>query len=130
MKPVSKKIIFFYCLPQFAVGLFTVMLNNYLIYFYQPSDKSGIPTLITQGVVVLGILTVIGFIKALGHIIDAVTDPLVAGISDKCKSKSGRRIPFMKWSAIPFGLSALLIYCAPSQTPGILNGVWLAVFIW
>ena len=78
IKKVSKKIILAYCIPQFAVGLFTAMISNYLLYFYQPSKESGIPTLITQGVVVLGILTFIGFVKAVGHIIDAVTDPLVA----------------------------------------------------
>lgn len=65
------------CLPQFAVGLFTTMLNNYLIYFYQPSRESGIPELIPQGRIVLRILTVIGMIKAIGHIIDAVTVPFI-----------------------------------------------------
>lgn len=76
------------CLPQFAVGLFTTMLNNYLIYFYQPSKESGIPNLIPQGRIVLGVLTVIGLIKAVGHIIDAVTDPLIAAGSDKSKTKT------------------------------------------
>ncbi len=130
MKTVTNKTVLYYCAPQFAVGLFTTMINNYLIYFYQPSAASGLPTLIVQGTVLLGILTVIGFIKAIGHVLDAVTDPLVAGMSDKCKSKHGRRIPFMQVSAIPFGLCALLIFCAPSSVPGLLNSVWLAVFIW
>lgn len=130
MKSVTKKLIILYCLPQFAVGLFTTMLNNYLIYFYQPSKASGIPTLITQGYVFLGVLTVIGFIKAVGHVIDAVTDPLIAGISDKSKNKNGRRIPFMKYSAIPFGICALLIFCTPTSSPSMLNNIWVAVFIW
>lgn len=129
MKKVTKKTIISYCLPQFAVGLFTTMLNNYLIYFYQPTEKSGLPTLITQGYVVFGILTVIGLIKAIGHVVDAVSDPVIAGISDKCKHKDGRRIPFMKWSAIPFALSALLIFWSPS-TNFVFNNIWLAVFIW
>lgn len=130
MKQISNKQIWFYCAPQFAVGLFTAMVNNYLIYFYQPSDKSGIPTLITQGTVFLGILTVIGLVKAVGHVIDALTDPLVANLSDKSKNKKGRRIPYMKRFAVPFGLSALLIFCAPQSTPGIVNNIWIAVFIW
>ncbi|MGN0486827.1 MAG: MFS transporter [Acutalibacteraceae bacterium] len=130
MKTVTKKTIVNFCLPQFAVGLFTTMLNNYLIYFYQPSTASGLPTLITQGYVFLGVLTVIGFIKAAGHVIDAVTDPVVAGISDKCKSKNGRRIPFMKWFAVPFGVSALMIFCAPASAPGALNNIWIALWIW
>lgn len=129
MKEVSKKTIIVFCLPQFAVGLFTTMLNNYLIYFYQPTEASGLPVLITQGYVFAGVLTVIGLIKAVGHIIDAVSDPVVAGISDKSKNKNGRRIPFMKWFAVPFALSALLIFWSPSANP-VFNNIWLAVFIW
>lgn len=129
MKEVSKRTIIVYCLPQFAVGLFTTMLNNYLIYFYQPTAASGLPTLISQGYVFAGMLTVIGLIKAIGHIIDAVSDPVVAGISDKCKNKNGRRIPFMKWFSVPFALSALLIFWSPSQNL-MFNNIWLAVFIW
>lgn len=86
MKTVDNSIIVAYCLPQFAVGLFSVMIANYLIYFYQPSQVSGLPTLITQGVVILGLLTVMGFVKAVGHVFDAVTDPLVASLSDKAKT--------------------------------------------
>lgn len=77
MRKVDTSLIVRLCLPQFAVGLFTTMLNNYLIYFYQPSKASGIPDLIPQGRLVLGVLTIIGMIKAVGHIIDAVTDPLI-----------------------------------------------------
>lgn len=75
MKKITRRSIVLYCLPLFAVGLFTTMLNNYLIYFYQPTAASGLPALITQGYVFAGVLTVIGLIKALGHIIDAVPIP-------------------------------------------------------
>lgn len=129
-KQIKTQTIIAYCLPQFAVGLFTTMINNYLLYFYQPSKESGIPTLITQGIVFLGIFTVIGLIKAVGHLLDAITDPIVAGISDKSKNKNGRRIPFMKRYAVPFGLTALLIFCAPQSHPGMINNIWIAVFIW
>lgn len=129
MKEVSGKTVINFCLPQFAVGLFTTMLNNYLIYFYQPTEASGLPVLITQGYVFLGILTVIGLIKAIGHIVDAFSDPIVAGLSDKCNHKGGRRIPFMKWFSVPFACSALLIFWSPSENP-IFNNIWIAVFIW
>lgn len=129
MKKVTQSTIIIYCLPMFAVGLFTTMLNNYLIYFYQPTEKSGLPTLITQGYVFAGILTVIGLIKAVGHVIDAISDPLVAGLSDKSTLKNGRRIPFMRVFAVPFAVSALLIFWSPSTNPAF-NNVWLAVFIW
>ena len=89
MRKVDTSLIVRLRLPQFAVGLFTTMLNNYLIYFYQPSKASGIPDLIPQGRLVLGGLTIIGMIKAVGHIIVAVTDPLIAAGSDK-SHKDGR----------------------------------------
>ena len=130
MKKVDKALIGRLCLPQFAVGLFTTMLNNYLIYFYQPSKESGIPNLIPQGRIVLGVLTIIGMIKAVGHIIDAVTDPLIAASSDKSKHKDGRRIPLMKKAAIPFGLCALLIFFVPMGYVSNINAVWIAIFMW
>ena len=49
----------------------------------------------------LFITTIIGLITAIGRVFDAVTDPLVGNWSDNLKSKLGRRIPFMRWSAIP-----------------------------
>lgn len=130
MKKVNTALIVRLCLPQFAVGLFTTMLNNYLIYFYQPSKESGLPNLIPQGRIVLGILTIIGTIKAIGHIIDAVTDPLIASCSDKSQNKEGRRIPLMKKAAIPFGLCALFIFFVPIQYVNSLNAIWIAVFMW
>lgn len=106
------------------------MLNNYLIYFYQPSKESGIPNLIPQGRIVLGILTIIGLIKAIGHIIDAVTDPLIASCSDKSRHPDGRWIPLMKKAAIPFGLCALLMFFVPLGKVSGLNAVWIAAFMW
>lgn len=130
MKKVNTSLIVRLCLPQFAVGFFTTMLNNYLIYFYQPSKESGIPNLIPQGRIILGVLTVIGLIKAVGHIIDAVTDPLIAASSDKSKNKNGRRIPMMQKAAIPFGLCALLMFFGPMNSVSMLNAVWIAAFMW
>lgn len=130
MKKIDTSLIVRLCLPQFAVGLFTTMLNNYLIYFYQPSKEPGIPNLIPQGRIVLGILTIIGLIKAIGHIIDAVTDPLIASCSDKSKLPDGRRIPLMKKAAIPFGLCALLMFFVPLGKVSGLNAVWIAAFMW
>lgn len=130
IKDVKNKIVITYCIPYFAKGIFTVMISNYLVYFYQPSEQSGLPIIIVQGVVFLGILTVIGVIKAIGDILDIFTDPIVASISDKCTHKDGRRIPFMKYSAIPYAICAFMIFCAPSNAPSVLNNIWIAIFIW
>ncbi|SDI10447.1 hypothetical protein SAMN05421804_101692 [Proteiniclasticum ruminis] len=45
--------------------------------------ESGHRVYISQGVAVLGVFTLIGAISALGRIIDAVTDPIIASLSDR-----------------------------------------------
>lgn len=118
------------CLSDFAKGIFTGMIANYLIYFFLPTSESGLEIRISQGYVLFGFLTIIGLVKAIGHVIDAITDPLIAHWSDKSTHKKGRRIPFMRYAAIPYGLSAFLIFCPPMQGQHFINDIWTAVFIW
>ncbi|MEG2002688.1 MAG: MFS transporter [Clostridia bacterium] len=129
-KLFGNKELMIYCASDFGKGIFGGMITNYLIYFYQPTIASGLPLFITQGLVFFGFLTMIGLIKATGHIFDAITDPIIAHLSDKCKHKSGRRMIFMKWSAIPYGLCALLVFFPPMQGVNVINNIWVGVFMW
>jgi len=53
-----------------------------------------------------------GTIASAGILWDAISDPLVGIWSDNLKPKAGegRRRPFLKWVAIPFGLSIWLMF--------------------
>lgn len=128
MKTLPKRKMYRYCLADIAKGLFNGMIGNYLLYFFQPTVKSGLPTLIPQNKL-LGFITIMALITALGKIVDAVTDPLVASLSDKCTHKDGRRMPFMKYAAIPYALSVLLIFYAPFQQGSVANAVWVGIFL-
>jgi len=44
---------------------------------------------------------------------DAINDPLVGILSDRIRSKWGRRRPFLLWFAIPFGLGFVILWWAP-----------------
>lgn len=100
MKKLTTAKIWQFAAGQFGWAMLSGIISNWLVYFYQP-DKTAISqgqtVFIPQGLVVLGIFTIIGGITAFGRIFDAFTDPMIASWSDRCTSKNGRRIPFLKW---------------------------------
>jgi len=49
-----------------------------------------------------------------GIIWDAVNDPLIGMLSDRLRTKWGRRRPFLLWFAFPFGLSFVILWTAPN----------------
>jgi GPH family glycoside/pentoside/hexuronide:cation symporter len=70
-------------------------------------------------------MDVIGLTPALVAIIlfvgrswDYINDPIVGHLSDRTRSRWGRRRPFLLFGAIPFGLSFVLLWLSPnlSQT--------------
>lgn len=125
---LPKRKMYRYCLADIAKGLFNGMIGNYLLYFFQPTETSGLPVLLPQNKL-LGFVTVMALLTGIGKMIDAVTDPLVASLSDKCTHKDGRRMPFLRYAAIPYALSVLLIFYAPFQTGSIANAVWVGFFL-
>ena len=127
-KALPKRKMYRYCLADIAKGLFTGMISNYLLYFFQPTTKSGLPSLLPDNKF-LGYITIMAFITAIGKVVDAVTDPLVASLSDKCTHKAGRRMPFLRYSAIPYALSVLLIFYAPFGEGSVANAIWVGVFL-
>ena len=132
MKTLSRRIMWCYAIGQLGWSIISGLIGSWLVYFYQPNQEAineGMVSLIPQGRVVLGILTFIGLVTAVGRIFDAVTDPLVGNWSDNCKNKLGRRIPFMRWSAIPLGLVFILVFCAPVPKISAINTVWLFVTV-
>lgn len=117
-----------YCLADIAKGIFNGMIGNYLLYFFQPTAKSGLPALLPENKL-LGFITIMALITGLGKIVDAVTDPLVAVLSDKCTHKAGRRIPFLRYAAIPYAVSVLLIFYAPFPEGSFANALWVGLFL-
>ena len=127
-KTLPKRKMIRYCLSDIAKGLFNGMIGNYLLYFFQPTVKSGIPVLLPENKL-LGFITVMALLTGLGKVIDAVTDPWVANLSDRCTHKDGRRMPFLKYAAVPYALSVLMIFMAPFTPGSVANAIWVGFFL-
>lgn len=64
---------------------------------------------------VVGIEPRLASFGALAGIVwDAINDPIIGVLSDRMKSRLGRRRPFLLWFAIPFGLSFVILWTAPN----------------
>ncbi len=129
MYKVSLKTKIIYALGNLGISTITVMHMLYLVYFFFPPKDSGIPYLIPQSSLFLG-FTVLGILLALGRIFDAVLDPIIASFSDKFNHKLGKRIPIMRWSALPFSLCYVLVFFVPvSNSISSFNVLWLFLFL-
>ncbi|MFN2303092.1 MAG: MFS transporter, partial [Anaerolineales bacterium] len=60
----------------------------------------------------------VAIIFIIGRSWDFINDPIIGYLSDRTRSRWGRRRPFLLFGAIPFGLSFILLWLSPnlSQT--------------
>ena len=124
MKKITNGKIFALCLGDFARGLINGIITTYLLTFFIPTNSNTtLPQFFAKAALTMAI------IRGIGTVIDAVTDPWVASLSDNSKAKSGRRISFMRWSAIPYGLFCLLIFFPPVSGSSIINAIWVGVML-
>ncbi|MBR4495907.1 MAG: MFS transporter [Acholeplasmatales bacterium] len=149
---LTKKEMWIFAIGQLGWSILGGIISAWLVSFYLPTkdvvkDGSGnvistffsgteldFYTIIKPGLIIGGFLTILGLITALCRLWDAVSDPLIANLSDNSKNKKGRRIPFMRFAAIPFAVTTLLVFMAPSlfnggTEPSGWNVAWVAVML-
>ena len=121
-----------FAIGQLGWSMLSGIISAWLVTFYLPTSgdiTNGAVQYIVPGLVIGGFMTVLGLITALSRIFDAVTDPLIASLSDRSKNPKGRRIPFMKVAAIPLSIVTVLLFCAPVAGQSAWNIVWISVAI-
>jgi len=79
---------------------------NILVFFLLPffTNVAGLPPGLA------------GSILMLGKISDAINDPIIGVLSDRTRSPWGRRLPWIFWGAIPFGIIFFLQWLVPHFT--------------
>jgi len=88
-----------YAAPAFAMALLAMPLFIYIPRFY--TDEVG-----------LGV-GVVGALLLAGRVVDALTDPAIGWLSDRTRTRWGRRRPWLALSAAPLVVIAGLLYRPP-----------------
>jgi len=97
--------------PTFAGAAMAIPLAIHLTIFY--SDVILVP------------LGVIALAKSLGRAFDALTDPLMGWISDRTRSRWGRRRPWLVVGAPGAALAFFAMFAPPEQFGPAAAGFWL-----
>ena len=84
---------------------------TYLVFYY--NQVLGLPG------------SVIGIGAAICSVFDALTDPFAGALSDRTRSRLGRRHPFLLAAAIPSAFTFYLIWDPPSG----LSPAWLMIWL-
>lgn len=67
---------------------------------------------------------VAGTILLIGKIWDAVNDPIVGVLSDRTQSRWGRRLPWLLWGGVPFGIFYFLHWVIPQFSADRVGNGW------
>ncbi len=126
MKKITNKVLWIFAIGQFGWSLLSGIISNWLVYYYTDTTAGVFGGNITGGTLFLSV-TLFGLITMVGRLFDAITDPLIAGWSDKSNFKGGRRIPFMKAIALPFAAIAAGVFIFPMTNSRVANDVLLFV---
>jgi len=133
-KPITNKLLWIFAIGQFGWSLLSGIVSNWMVYYYTGSPNAQNPNtgIFASGITqdpILFKLTLFGVVLAVGRVFDAITDPLIAGWSDRAKFKGGRRIPFMKAIAVPFALVTIGLFTMPQTASIQVNDTILFVLL-
>lgn len=99
---------------QAAEGIKGTAFSTFLLFYYQQ---------------ILGVSgTFTGLALAIALSFDAVTDPVAGSLSDKVRTRWGRRHPFLLISALPLGLAFFALFNPPADLGELGLFAWLACF--
>jgi Na+/melibiose symporter-like transporter len=72
--------------------------------------------------------TLAGLAVTISLVLDAIADPVVGSISDRWRSKLGRRHPFLYASALPLAASFYFLYMPPAGLSNFSLFLWFTMF--
>ena len=121
MMPKPEKLNFTTKIAYGAGDLGPAIAANILVFFLLPffTNVAGLPAGLA------------GSILMIGKISDAINDPIIGVMSDRTRSRWGRRLPWMLFGAVPFGAIYFLQWIVPrfSDSEGLNNWLLFAYYV-
>lgn len=114
--PLSRKI--FYGMGALTMNLPDLIVLQWLLVRYVPSDR---PHLIPKALM--------GGIYLFARVIESLSASPIGHWSDTCRSRWGRRMPFMRLGLIPFAAVFFLLFTPPVDHMHWLNIAYVLVLV-
>ena len=103
-----------YGLPAFALAVVGIPVYVHIPKFY--TDVVGVN------------IAWVGAVLLLARLFDAFSDPLMGMVSDRTRTRLGRRRPFILWGSVCLGVALFLLFVPPQMATTVAL-VWFAVSI-
>mgnify|MGYP003706063421 CR=1 FL=1 len=101
-----------YAAPSFSTTPCSALISIYLVPFYEAAGAN---------------LAYIAFFIALARSFDVITDPLMSYATDSCRSKHGRRRPFLITGAAPYGVLLAFLCWAPAGWTSVSVSLYFGI---
>ena len=111
---ITVKTKLFYGAGASAEAAIAIAFNSFNFLFY--NNVLGLPG------------TLAGLAVTIAVVFDAISDPVIGSISDRWRSKLGRRHPFLFVAPIPLGLCFFAIYSPPAFLEDMALFAWFTFF--
>ncbi len=111
---LSRSVLGWYSLGAVPGGI-GLAAGTFLVFYY--NQVLGVPGA-TVGLAILA-----------ASLFDAVTDPIAGAISDRTRSRLGRRHPYMLGCSIPLGIVAYLVWVPPAGSSQGAVVAWLVFWL-
>ncbi len=72
--------------------------------------------------------TLCGLAVTISLVIDALADPIVGSLSDRLRSRLGRRHPFLYATALPLAVTFYCLYVPPASLSSLSLFLWFTLF--
>jgi GPH family glycoside/pentoside/hexuronide:cation symporter len=113
-----------YSIPHLALSFSGMFMGQRLLSFYNPSADD-----IEHGAVALVSTGILPMLFIFGGLIDALADPPIGYWSDRCRSRFGRRMPFIMMGTPIMVAGFMAHWFPPDQSATMVNAVYIAVVL-